>query len=168
MNNLSAYEDCKHTMKTGDVLLWRSNSLIGAAIRFFTRSEINHASMIIRLAEYEGEERRCYHSEALERGVFPNVLSKRLAAFDGTVWWYQLLPDWDSKRTEIGRRMIDMMGTPYDYPSLFANIVGRVSADARRLFCSEYCYLALGYAGKAPQPHELPKLGIFELPRRIL
>jgi hypothetical protein len=54
------------------------------------------------------------------------------------------------------------IGVPYDYKSLFKNAFGRVSADARALFCSEYCFLCYGKTGKAPTPGEMPKLGIFK------
>lgn len=151
-------------MATGDLLLWSSNSLIGAAIRLFTRSNVNHASLIIRLKEYEGEDRRRYHGEAVGRGVLPVPLSTDLEQHDGSCWWYPLRQEWDHKRGEIGRRMIEMFGKRYDYRSLLRNALGHVSADSRRLFCSEYCYLSLGLQGMAPRPNELLRLGAWEMP----
>jgi hypothetical protein len=59
------------------------------------------------------------------------------------------------------------VGIPYDYQSIFHQLFGKVSADARRLFCSEYCYLAYGFTGKAPAPADMPALGIFEQPIKL-
>jgi hypothetical protein len=156
------YTDIKQQMKTGDLLLWRSNSLLGAAIRFFSKGTVNHASIVMCFPEYEGEECRRWTTEALEHGTVLNLLSRRLDDYDGQVWWYPLKDDWEQQRSIIGHRALEMIGIPYDYKSLFKNIVGKVSAEARRLFCSEYYYLSLGLQGEAPTPADLPNLGIFK------
>jgi hypothetical protein len=153
MTNL--YDQVKNEMGTGDILYWRSNSLVGKLIRWRTGGEGNHISQIIRIAECEGEDGRRYHTEALERGVYANLLSTRLNNFKGKVWWLPLKPEWDSKRIEIGIRMASMWGTEYDFKSLFWQILGKVSSDAEQLFCSEFAWLALGYTGTAPNPKEL-------------
>lgn len=154
------YNTNKNQMKTGDLLQWKSPGIIGAAIRWKTKSEVNHTSMIIRLGEYEGEERHRFHTEAMERGVYPNLLSVRLEAFKGQVWWLPLKDEWDQKRINIGRRLTEMWGKEYDYKSLFWQLIGKVNADAKQLFCSETCYLALGFNGKAPNPGEIENLKV--------
>ncbi len=165
---LSRYETFKKDMQTGDLLLWSSDSLIGAAIRFFTRSNVNHASMILRFPEYEGAEGRRFTTEALEHGTVLNLLSRRLETHKGEVWWYPLKDEWNPDRNEIGHRALELIGRPYDYKSLFENIACHVSTDAKKLFCSEYYYLSLGLSGKAPRPNDLPGLGIFKPPVQIL
>jgi hypothetical protein len=120
----------------------------------------------MRFAEYEGHDARRFTTEALEHGIILNLLSKRLEEYDGEVYWYPLMEAWD--RTVIGERAMEYIGVPYDYGSLFKNAFGKVSADARELFCSEYCFICYGFSGKAPTPGDMPGLGIFMKPVRIL
>lgn len=156
----TVYNSVKDQMKTGDFLQWRSPGIIGSIIRWKTKSEANHSSMIIRFQEYEGEERRRFHTEAMERGVYPNLLSSRLEQYKGKVWWLPLKPEWDSQRGEIGRRLMLLWGRKYDYRSLVWQLIGKVNADTKQLFCSETCYVALGGKGIAPNPGELEKMGV--------
>lgn len=159
-----AYAINRDQMKTGDLLLWRSNSLLGMAIRYFSKGSVNHASMLIRLRDYEGQEKRVFTSEALEHGIVLNLLSKRMDEYDGEVWWLQLREEWDSKRSEIGVRAFQYMGVGYDYGSLFKNAICKVSTEASKLFCSEYYYLCLGQTGKAPTPQDLMSFNWFNPP----
>lgn len=169
MNNLAIYNTVKGEMKTGDLLQWRSNSMIGALIRWRTKSEVNHSSLVLRFLEYEDSEGRRFTTEALEHGTVLNLLSRRLAEFDGSVWWYPLQDKFtDIYRGSVAVRALDMIGLPYDYESIFKQIVGKVSADSRSLFCSEYCYLSYGFRGEAPTPADMPGMGIFKEPVKIL
>jgi len=156
---IDRYEECKDAMRTGDILLWRSNSLLGAIIRMKTGGDENHASMIIRLQEYEGREQRRYHTEAMENGVCPNLLSARVKGFDGKVWWLPLKDEYEGRRAEIGARLTEVWGKPYDYGSLFWQLVGKVSVETRRMFCSEVVDYAMGHTGEAANPHELLSRG---------
>ena len=97
--SLELYEAVKEQMKTGDGIAWHGHSLLGATIQGFSGGMYQHASMIIRLSEYEGEERLRYHTEAMERGVFPGRLSNKLENYEGEVYWYPLQDQWDDKRT---------------------------------------------------------------------
>jgi len=158
----------KDQMRTGDLLQWRSNSLIGALIRWRTKATVNHSSLVLRLSEYEGTERRRYTTEALENGTVLNFLSRRLEQFDGEVWWYPLKEEWNERRQAIGECALSLIGIPYDYKSIAAQIFGKVSADARALFCSEYCFICYGMGGKAPTPADMPGLGIYKEGVKIL
>lgn len=150
------YEAVKDQMKTGDGIAWHGHSLIGATIQGMSDGMYQHASMVIRLSEYEGEERRRYHTEATERGVFPNLLSKKLEQYEGEVYWYPLRDEWNEKRTEVGRRLIDMMGGGYDYSTLVKMaILHPNTQDDYDYICSEVLYRAMGYDGKIPSPNEL-------------
>lgn len=155
MGDLTLYNRYKHLMRTGDGLGWESLTFVGGGIRLIKGGDINHWSTIIRLAECEGEsgERR-YHTEALERGVYPNLLSKRLLEHNGRVWWYPLRAEEEWRREKAAENLALMWGTPYDYGSIIKQILGSVNADARRLFCSETGFIALGFEGEAPDPYK--------------
>lgn len=165
---MNLYTYYKDQMKTGDLLEWKSNTPLGFTIRAFTGQNVNHDSLVLRLTEYEGLERRRWTMEALENGTVLNLLSRRLEQFDGEVWWYPLKDEWNPKRGEIGERACKMVGIPYDYPSLFKNAFTRTMADAERLFCSEYCFLSWGLEGEAPVPGKILELGIFKEGVQIL
>lgn len=164
MGDLTLYEQYKQDMRTGDLLLWRANSLLGVAIRAFSHADVNHASLVMHFEQYEGGEHRRFTTEALSPGIVLNLLSKQLERYDGKVWWLRLNADWDARRAMIGTNAMKYIGTPYDYHSVVKNAFGRVSADARELFCSEYCFLCYGLKGTAPTPGEMPALGIFAEP----
>ena len=162
MNDLSRYRAVKEQMKTGDLLQWRSDSLIGKLICWKTGYDVSHSSLVLRLSEYEGLERRRFTTEALGIGTVLSLLSRRLEGFDGNLWWYPLIDDWDKKRTFIGEMSLSLIGIKYDYKSLIKQIFGVVSVDVQKLFCSEYVYLCYGFAGEAPYPGALNDLGIFK------
>jgi hypothetical protein len=165
------YKEFRDQMRTGDLLQWSSNSLIGTAIRWRTKSEYSHSSLVIRLKEYEGLERRVFTAESLEgSGCGLKLLSRRIEEYDGKVWWFPLDPKYNSLRQAIGEAAFERMGIPYDYESLIKQLIAKVSTEAHALFCSEYCYWTYGTAGllfdgwqklKAPNPGEVPKLGLF-------
>jgi hypothetical protein len=151
---LTTYHSVRNRMRTGDLLQWRSDSLIGAAIRWRTGANVNHSGLILELKEYEDPFcSRRWTSEALAHGVYPVLLSRRLERFTGQVWWHPLKDD--SLRIGIGRRMVECFGIGYDYSSIFRQIFGRVSTDIKNLFCSEYCYHCVGGEGEAPNPGNL-------------
>lgn len=168
MNDISKYLELKDQMKTGDLLQWRSNSVIGALIRWKTDSTVNHSSLVLRLTEYEGLERRRFTTEALSNGTVLSLLSRRLEQFDGEVWWHPLIDSWNEKRQAIGEAALSLIGIPYDYQSIADQVFSKVSADAQSLFCSEYCFLAYGFKGQAPAPGDMIRLGIFKEGVKIL
>jgi hypothetical protein len=157
-------------MRTGDRLEWHSNSVLGKIIRWKTGDWSNHTGMVIRFRDYEGTGKvdKRFTTEALERGVEINRLSKRLSKFDGEVMWYPLLPKFDVYRGYMGAKALDFVGTPYDVNSLLRQIYRHVPADIRKLFCSEYVFVIGRDAGlpvkafdmKAPRPgKEMQALG---------
>ncbi len=165
---MDAYRKYRPYMRTGDCILWTSHSVLGWLIRKFSNSPFNHASLVICLEEYRGLTDRIFHLEALEGGIEFNLLSQRLLNHRGSALWLPLKPSFDLLRPKIGAWAFEQVGTPYDYGSLFKQILGRVSAEATKLFCSEYCYLAWKNAGidmppvkHAPRPGDIPDLKIF-------
>ncbi|MBU0907545.1 MAG: hypothetical protein KKE05_05315 [Nanoarchaeota archaeon] len=170
MTNLTLYNSFKGQMQTGDCLLWQSRSIIGWLIRFFSKADVNHAGLIIRPSEHGDLKNRRFTLEALEKGIILRLLSERLRSYEGRVWLYPLKDDFNDYRGDIAAWAIEKEGTPYDYKSLFRQIAGRVSADAKELFCSEFCFMAWKEVGipiedqKAPRPGDIPGLGIFKDP----
>jgi len=167
MNNLDAYLAVREQMKTGDMLAWATPSLIGKLIMWRT-GPYSHTSGIVRMKEYEGKPRRRFTIEAMEYGFYPSILSNEIQTYKGHIWWYALKDEYNDKRGAIGEKALSLIGIGYDYKSLFRNALGRVNSDARKLFCSEAWFLIYGFAGKAPTPSDMPKLGIFKDPVQIL
>jgi len=168
MNDLTVYDSIKDQFKTGDLILWSSNNFIGWCIKKFTKSNVSHASLVIRFSEYDENNHRRYNLESGRHGTVLNVLSKTLQEYSGEAWWYPLQEKMEIERKRIGDRALEFVGTPYDYPSIFRYLIGNVSADARKLFCSEYCYLAYGFEGKAPTPSEMLSLNIFKSGTKLI
>lgn len=172
-DKLKMYLTCRHILKTGDCILWQSNSIIGWLIRRFSKANVNHASLVISLGEYGNLIDRRFLLEALGPGIVLRLLSRRLMKFSGKVWWYPLKDEYNDNRDKIGEWALMEVGVSYDYKSLFRNIIGHVSANAKEFFCSEYCFIGWKESGislkgtKAPRPGDIPKLGIFKKPIRI-
>ena len=173
-DKLKMYLTCRHLLRTGDCILWRSNSIIGWLIRKFSKGNVNHVSLVIRLDEYGNKLDRRFLLEALGSGIVLRLLSRRLMNFTGQVWWLPLKDKYNGNRDTIGEWALLKVGIPYDYHSVFKNTLGRVSAEASKLFCSEYCFMAWKAAGiklkgnKAPRPTDIKALDIFKKAIRIL
>ena len=165
MSNL--YTAVKDDMKTGDLLLFQTNGSIGRLIQRYTKSPYSHASLVIRLAEYEGLERHRYTTESLRHGVVLNLLSRRLEHQNGHCWWFALRDEWNDKRQLIGERALSYVGIPYDFKGIFRFLFGPVSADIQAIFCSELISMAYGYPG-APSPVQLLDYGIHRSGVQIL
>ena len=169
-----AYRLYRDAFRTGDLLQWRTNSLLGAAIRWKTGADVNHSSLVVRLKEYEGLERRVFTVESMEgAGVQLQLVSRRLENYDGSVWWYPLRKEFNHLRQAIGEYAFERSGIPYDYMSLVTQLIKRSVVCEEALFCSEYCYWAYGKSGclpigweveNAPYPGEMPDLKIFDEP----
>jgi len=168
MGDLTLYNQYRDKMKTGDMLLWANQTLLGEAIRRVSKATVNHASSIAVLKGYD--EPRVFTVEALEKGVVVNYLSSVLADYKGEVWWYPLSDKWDFDefRAYVERNMFRHVGIGYDYASLLKNAVTHVQADDNRLFCSEEVFLSYGFTGTAPTPGEMPALGLHKEPVQII
>ena len=177
MNDLSKYYEVQSFIRTGDHLGWKSKGIIGRLIRLKTGNTINHSSMAIRL-RYPGLEKRRFEMGALNRGMEFHMLSRMLEKYNGKVWWYPLKDDYDPLRVEIAEKAFDIIDVKYDYGSLFKNLLGRVSTEASKFFCSEaYNWIlntvgidtGFSLGGKAPTPADIDrKFTIFKDKLRIL
>lgn len=158
-------------MKSGDCLLWRSKSIIGWMIRLFTGHNVNHAGLVVVPYKIGTLSHRRFTLEALEPGIVLRLLSERLRGYEGKMWLYPLKEELDEYREVIISKALADEGVKYDYASLIKQAIGRVSVNADRYFCSEFCYSAYKKAGvpmpdleSAPRPGDLPSLGIFDTP----
>jgi hypothetical protein len=116
--------------------------------------------------------------EAVSKGAIPNPLSQILAKYDGKAYWHPLKEEFRPFVADSFNWMYDKIGTGYDFEGVGSNLFGKVSPDARALFCSEYVFLGwkvrcaeelavemfkwLLDIKEAPLPSELPTIGIYE------
>jgi len=164
-SKLYEYNQLRPFMRTGDLIEWASPTAVGWIIRKVTRQKVNHSSLLLNLDRFEGLMQRRFILEALESGIVLNLLSERLRKFGGKVYWSRLKPEYNPKRHQIAAWALQRVGTAYDYKSLFANVFGAVSQDAKKFFCSEFYQMALmsvgiKLEGKAARPGEFEKYHI--------
>jgi hypothetical protein len=184
VNDLTKYNEIKELMKTGDMLEWRSNSVLGKLIRWragwFTKvdkdKEYSHTSAILRMREWEDQERRRYHIEAGPKGFQPAILSREIENYDGNLWLYQLKKEYNPLRGDLGLELLGMMGIGYDFLGLAENIFSRIKPGSKWLFCSGAIYKAykkiLGISKQCtyykkhgdlmPTPTDMPLLELFD------
>ena len=181
MNDLKRYLTFRDQIQTMDLIQWHGDSLISKIIRWKTGGSETHSGIACRLADVD----RVMTLEAISRGAVPNPLSKVLGKYKGKAYWHPLKEEYRPYVAESFNWMYDRIGTGYDYESVTSHLFGRVSADARALFCSEYVFLGwkvrcaeelaielfewLLDIKEVPLPSELHKIGLYEEEgRRIL
>jgi hypothetical protein len=173
LNDLSLYTKVRPEMKTGDHLGWRSNSAIGYFIRVFSRGDINHSSIVIKV---DGVNDHRFDLGANKKAVELHKLSWMLREYRGEVWWYPLKDEYEERRQLIEQAAFKLIDIGYDYNSLIKNMVGRVSTNMSKLFCSETYNLIMlqagigtGYLHVAPTPADIDqKFTIFKDKVQIL
>ncbi|MBN1830276.1 MAG: hypothetical protein JW884_14180 [Deltaproteobacteria bacterium] len=141
-NDLTKYNAVRDDLHTGDVITFAGSGLVSLVIRLATQR--SHVALVVRLRDYEGDEKRRFILEANGiHGISLHLLSSRLREYSGKAWWLQLREEFSPVRPYIGTWAFAQIGTSYDYPGLFLNALGRVSDNARAYFCSEYAWLAI-------------------------
>ena len=171
--SLELYNSIRPVINSGDLIEWRSNTVVGWMIRRFTGRDVNHTSLALKFEHFHQLTNRRFVLEALERGIEVNLLSRRLEKFSGEAYLLRLKPEYDPYRRDIAGWALDQLGIAYDYSSLFKQILGRVSLDAKKYFCSEYAFAAYCAVGIlsgciAPRPGEFKSYGIHEPRVRVL
>jgi uncharacterized protein YycO len=164
---IAKYTDIRHLIKTGDRIEFAEHTALGRIIRFFTKRLVNHTAMALSIdqfSNYVGN--RKFVIEAEPDGVNVNPLSLAMQRATGKVFWTPLKPTHDNQRDAAGDFALQQAGKAYDLGSLFKNAWMRVSADARKMFCSELYFLALKAGGlvsgaNAPRPGEFDQFPIF-------
>lgn len=159
MKDIPLYQAVRPKLQTGDLLLWASSSILGRLIRWFSKSDVNHAGLVIRFIETD----RVFTLEALEFGFVLRALSERLEKHNGSAYWCALSSAYDEIRPAVWKNGMMFVGTDtrYDWFSLLKQAAFRVKADDKRLFCSEACAViweksGIPYTSKfAPRPGDL-------------
>jgi uncharacterized protein YycO len=172
-NNMVRYYTYRDKMQTGDLIQWSGCGIISGLIKLISWSKFNHSSIVIRPSELGVFKDRRFILEALESGIVVRLLSERIRTYGGHAWWYPLKDDFMDIREDLGKWALDKEGTPYDFGSLFKNIFGHVSADAREFFCSEFVAMNYKEHGmidfkKAPRPVDMPNFNIFKPAEKIV
>jgi hypothetical protein len=173
MIDLELYQAVHKRIETGDCILWKSNTIIGKLIRMWS-PRFNHVSLALHLTQHECLEDRRWMLEALEHGITLTLLSRRLMDFKGEAWLLPVRKEFAHHRPFVASWALNNIGVRYDYKSLFQNMLGHVSAEAKSFFCSEFYYMAWCDAMRtdfgfnhAPRPSDVHRMGIFDNPVRI-
>jgi hypothetical protein len=175
MLDLTQYDGLRNRIKTGDLIEFASNDIIGRSIMAVTGKNVSHCSLVIRLP-YENSERR-YIIEAIRTGVEFQLLSDVLQHYDGKAIWHGLKSEYDYKRNEIGEWAFNELAKhkKYDFGGVIAQLFGRASLDAHRYYCSELidaAYIETGIIKPDPKgarvPGDFVPLGIFDSQAHLL
>ncbi|MBN1495925.1 MAG: hypothetical protein JXA07_04095 [Spirochaetes bacterium] len=141
-NDLAKYNDISDRLHTGDMITFAGAGLVSWIIRVATKR--SHIALVIRLKDYEGDEKRRFMLEAHGlHGISLHLLSGRLEEYSGKAWWLPLKDEFEPVRPFIGSWAFAQLGTHYDYPGLLLNALGRVSESSRAYFCSEFAWRAI-------------------------
>jgi len=174
MNNLKRYYAVRSQIQTMDLIQWHGESLVSKIIRWKTGGSETHSGVACWLADVD----RVMTLEAVRKGAVPNPLSQVLRKYNGKAYWHPLKQEYRPYVAYAFNWMYDRIGTGYDYESIASHLFGRVSPDARSLYCSEYVFLGwkmkcaremklelfewLLDIEEVPLPSELHKIGIYE------
>ena len=157
---MEKYYALRDQIKTGDAILWNGAGLISSAIRRW--SKFSHVSLVVRMPDYDRLKERVFMVEALNHGLEFTLLSNQLEGYSGQAHWMSVGMTTEQQSLSRAHALLECASTTgYDYKSLFRNVLGRVSMDARHYFCSEFVWFNYIYAGrveatkKAPRPGDL-------------
>ena len=176
MNDLTLYNQYRSQIKTGDLLIYDSDSLISDVIKWWSPGA-SHAGLALDLDLYEGLRDRRWTIEAVRIGVRTALLSNVLEHVHGRVYWHALKPEYDQFRQGVMCFALDQVGvTGYDFWSLITFPIKVASLDLSKLLCSECVVVAwikggipIVYDGKRvtektlpfiPKPSQLAEFGV--------
>lgn len=165
------YSEARARMLSGDTILWKSKTLVGQLIRMFSRANVNHASTVITMRMLDMD--RVFIVEAMANGIELHSLSERIRKSTADAYWLPLKTKYSATKTRFGIRAwaVNRIDVGYDYSDLFKQMFSRVRPDSKKLFCSEFDFLAKRDGGKigclqdvkyAPRPGDMEGLGIYE------
>jgi len=146
MNNLYMYKLVRSRIEPGDTISFRGKSIISSAIQLF--SARSHIAQVCSSPVWDSEcelANRKLIIEANEGEVNVRALSSKLRKYKGRAYWHRLIDDLNPYRSKLDEYVWLNIGKPYDYNSLFRNILGRVVSDTSKFFCSEIVGLAILY-----------------------
>ena len=143
------YQDLRHEIQTGDLLLFRGNRLISGWIEELSDSPYSHCAILARWDE------RIIAFQADLRGVEILPASTMVCKYQGKVDWWPLKPEWRGHDGLDDRLLLDtaltLLGIKYAYwpliklglRILFGRALRRKEAHATpdSLFCSQFVSL---------------------------
>lgn len=168
MRIAATYQEVRERMRPGDVLAFSGKGNFSELIKWATRGPVSHVGMVLHAElKFPGKTwTRPYYNQVVEStslggfsGVAISRCSRRLAAYDGAVWWLPLSEEIRSRLNEqrLIEFVLDAEGKPYDVPQAifsaldFGGPLTRNVEDFAAFFCSEL--LAGGLeAGRAVPP----------------
>ncbi len=148
------YSEIRHTLNTGDILLFAGKGVVSSIIQWFTKSRWSHVAMVIRskeldiLLSWESttlSKVKDIKSGTAKQGVQLVALSDRINTYDGVVAVRQLVDvEVDSERmTELQLFRDEVKNRPYEESkielakSAYDGLFGTNEEDLTSLFCSE-------------------------------
>jgi hypothetical protein len=144
------YDDIRDGIRSGDCFEFAGSTPLGHIIRWFSKQKVNHTEICLSINEYSNYAgNRKFFLGANSHGIELRPVSRALADFKGKMY-YRKLRATDAQRNLIADWALQQCDVPYAYGNLFRNIWGRVDADARRLFCSEFRFIACVVGGVIP------------------
>jgi hypothetical protein len=168
------YVTVRDEMQDGDVIAFGGKGRMSALIKWKTCSPYSHVGMVLHLEDMGlgfGESIVIIESttttdlpDIIHRTVIKGVqmqwLSKRLASYDGSVWWVPLdvpIEKDGKKRMRSWLRQKHNKRTPYDMAQaigagmdLWDSLGFENEPDFDKLFCSELCARAFQEGGVVP------------------
>jgi hypothetical protein len=155
------YDDVRDAMQPGDVIAFGGRGGISSAIKWFTRGPVSHVGVVLQTKRPEentpGYFNLVAESTSLDgfTGVTTTKLSKRLAQYDGEVWWLQLSI---AVREQLNLKafvdfLMEQDHKPYDArQAIYAGLdrlgwLTRTKEDFGKFFCSELVAAALEAGG---------------------
>lgn len=146
----ASYSRKRTLMQAGDLIAFEAFGWLSKLIKWATRSNVSHVG-VIRKVDNDGRV-EVIESTSLNgiRGVQVNRLSRRVAEYNGHIWWLPLSGDTrDQFREKVFWEFLWAQdGKPYDFMQAFkAGTLFRTRQNREAQFCSELVTGALKGSG---------------------
>lgn len=151
------YTDLRHKIQTGDLIFWSGTSITARAIKWWTKSHVNHVSTVVRIPHFKGLYNRVFIVEALGSGLELRLLSERMRQHpDDRVYWMHLPLDAMQRSTIGGGCISDVsFGYGYDFRGVLGYVFRFLPQNVKRYYCSEHAHDKLvdaDYIDPMPKP----------------
>lgn len=127
----TTYTEIRDKIKTGDVYFTASNTVVGSAMRFFTRSKVSHCG-VFKLSEGRVTMLEAQLGKGIQEVYASKVLKEEPILFIDTSYWRKKTGITDEAIKDFFERH---EGEKYDTVGMLLSLF--VSVSNRRLFCSE-------------------------------
>ena len=147
------YERVRDEMKPGDLIAFGGMGWISRIIKFKTRSHVSHVGVVLNIDDHGRV--MVMESTSLngKKGVQINRLSKRVAEYNGHMWWFPM--SIDSRKSfninNFWKFMWAQDGKKYDkWQAIFSATLPHAKEDFGKMFCSELVAGAYEKSGVLP------------------